>query len=181
MNRLRYSRCYLCGAMDRAKDAGVGWRLEAKHELGDLGIFWLDPCRKPINIGAEDDASRARRRERKLAGDYDALKIEMDPIRRVDLRMVDKADFLIVNLDMEIHACGTYEEVFWANRLKSPVFLHCEQGKQHIPDWMFGTLPHSYFHSTWAEVYAHVRRVATDPNFVDPTGRWYFFDWMGDK
>lgn len=178
-NRLCYTRCYLCGAMDRAADAGVGWRREIKRVLSDLDILWLDPCRKPIDIGTEDEASRRLRRQRKAAGDYAAVKLEMDPIRRVDLRMVDKSDFLVVNLDMDIHACGTYEEIFWANRMKLPVFIHCEQGKQCIPDWMFGTLPHSYFHSTWDEVYAHIRYVANSPDFNDTSGRWYFFDWMG--
>jgi hypothetical protein len=26
MNRLKNSLCYLCGAMDRVQDGGVGWR-----------------------------------------------------------------------------------------------------------------------------------------------------------
>lgn len=43
----------------------------------------------------------------------------MKVIRSVDLRLVDISDFMIVNLDLETHPCGTLEEIFWANRQKS--------------------------------------------------------------
>jgi hypothetical protein len=89
MNRLSYSRCYLCGAMDRAADAGVGWRRNIRATLDDLRILWLDPTRKPIQVGIEDDASRAYRRKTKAQGNYQFVTREMKPIRCVDLRMVD--------------------------------------------------------------------------------------------
>lgn len=181
MNRLKYSRGYLCGAMDRAPDAGVGWRSDLRLALGDLGVLWLDPTRKPIQIGVENEESRSLRRKVKALGNYEAVAREMKPIRCVDLRMVDICDFLVVNLDLDIHACGTYEEIFLANRQKKPVFIHIEQGKRSTPDWLFATLPHSYFHSTWEGVANHIRTVATCPSYVDMTGRWYFFDWMGDN
>jgi hypothetical protein len=167
--------------MDRAPDAGIGWRQQIKRHMKHLDILWLDPTRKPINVGVESDASRLLRRERKMAGDYDAVTAEMKPIRCVDLRMVDISDLLVVNLDLDIHACGTYEEVSLANRQKKPVFIHSEQGKGAIPDWMFAMLPHEYFHSTWPELYGHMLTVATGTEFVDTNGRWYFFDWMGCK
>lgn len=179
MNRLSYSRGYLCGAMDRAPDAGVGWRREIRHTLVELQILWLDPTRKPIQVGVENDASRELRRQSKSLGNYTAVAREMKPIRCVDLRMVDICDFLVVNLDLDIHACGTYEEIFLANRQKKPIFVHIEQGKGAAPDWLFGTLPHDYFHTTWESLHDHIRYVATDPKFNDPTNRWFFFDWMG--
>ena len=179
LNRLCNIRCYLCGAMDRAADAGVGWRRRIRWTLNDLGIQWLDPTRKPIDIGVEDDASRARRSEAKKGGDLDYVRDEMKPIRCVDLRMVDVCDFLVVYLDLDVHACGTYEEIFLANRQKKPVFICVEQGKYSVPDWLCAALPHCYFHSTWEDLYDHVEQVAYDPAFVDPYGRWYFFNWTG--
>jgi len=165
--------------MDRAPDAGVGWRRNLQYTLNDLGIRWLDPTQKPIHVGVEDGVSRRLRGEAKTSGDFVAVVREMKTIRCVDLRMVDICDFLIVNLDLDVHACGTYEEIFLANRQKKPIFVHIEQGKKKAPDWLYGTLPHNYFHSTWEELYAHIRAVATDPTFQDTTGRWYFFNWMG--
>jgi len=179
LNRLCKTRCYLCGAMDRAADAGVGWRKDIRRKLAALGINWLDPTRKPIDIGKEDDESRAKRRAAKKTGDWEKIVREIKPIRCVDLRMVDVCDFLVVYLDLEVHACGTYEEIFLANRQKKPVFIVVEQGKENTPDWLFAALPHAYFHSSWEECYAHLERIAYDPTFKDDTGRWYFFNWTG--
>jgi nucleoside 2-deoxyribosyltransferase len=167
--------------MDRVADGGVEWRRDMRYTLEELQILWLDPTRKPIQMGLENDESRKYRKATKAQGNYSFVTKEMKPIRCVDLRMVDISDFLIVNLDLDIHACGTYEEIFLANRQKKPVFVHVEQGKNNAPDWLFAALPHEYFHSTWEQVYDHVRYVATNPKFIDSTGRWYFFDWMGKE
>jgi nucleoside 2-deoxyribosyltransferase len=177
MNRLANSRCYLAGAMDRVKDGGVEWRKRLRESLADLKVFWLDPTNKPINIGREDLVGRVHRRECKRAGDFDIVKEEMRQIRAVDLGMVDRCDFLIVNIDTEVHACGTYEEVFWANRIKRPIIVHVEQGKQDTPDWLLGALPHELIFSTWTQVTDYIRHIAHD-EVIDTMRRWYFFDWM---
>jgi len=180
MNRLALTRAYMCGAMDRVKDGGIGWRRYLKQELGDLKIHWLDPTRKPIDIGVEDLASRKRRREAKRNGDYETVESEMYLIRRVDLRMVDICDWMPVNLNMDIHACGTYEEIYLANRQKKPVLVHVEQGKQNAPDWLFGTIPHQHIFSAWEEMCAYLRHVAHDAR-IDPMKRWYFFNFTGER
>ena len=179
MNKLKGSRCYLCGAMDRVQDGGIGWRTMIREKLKDLDIHWLDPTRKPISVAAEDDESRIKRRQLKEAGAFYALASEMKPIRCVDLRMVDICDWLLVDLNMEVHACGTYEEIFLANRQKKPILFHVEQGKKSAPDWLFATVPHDHIFSTWEEVVEYVRSVAYGCR--ETFGRWYFFDWMGDK
>ena len=178
MNRLALNRGYLCGAMDRAADGGVGWRQDLKNSLKDLKIFWLDPTRKPINIGIEDLENRTLRHKAKQAGDFEFVCAQMKQIRPVDLRMVDIADFLVVNIDLEIHACGTMEELFWANRCKKPILVHTKQGIEHTPDWLFGVLPFEMFFSTWSDVKKYLRHIAHDP-VIDRLNRWYFFDWMG--
>jgi uncharacterized membrane protein len=165
--------------MDRAADAGVGWRRRIRRTLDDLGILWLDPTRKPIDIGKEDDESRAKRRQAKKEGNWALIAEEIKPIRCVDLRMVDVCDFVVVYLDLDVHACGTYEEIFLANRQKKPVFICVKQGKEKTPDWLFAALPHAYFHSSWEDLYAHIEEIAYDPTFEDTAGRWYFFNWTG--
>ena len=179
MNKLKNSRCYLCGAMDRVQDGGVGWRTMIRSALSDLGIQWLDPTRKPISIAAEDDASRKLRKHLKETMDFETLAKEMKPIRHVDLRMVDICDWVVVDLNLDVHACGTYEEIFLANSQKKPVMIRVEQGKKAAPDWLFGTVPHAHIFSAWDELFYYIRKVANGcPNSF---GRWYFFDWMGDK
>ena len=180
MNRLALNRGYLCGAMDRVTDGGVGWRQDLITNLEDLKILWLDPTRKPINIGIEDLENRALRHKAKRAGDYEFVRNQMKQIRPVDLRMVDIADFLMVNLDLSVHACGTYEELTWANRMKKPILVRVEQGIEHTPDWLFGVLPFEMIFSTWDEVKKYLRHIAHDP-VIDRLNRWYFFDWMGEN
>lgn len=65
MNRLRGMRTYLCGAMDRVPDGGVGWRDSITPFLEDKGIVVLNPCDKPIEVGIEDSQTRV---------DIDSLK-----------------------------------------------------------------------------------------------------------
>ena len=180
LNRLAWNRGYLCGAMDRVADGGVEWREKIKEALADLKVFWLDPCRKPIKLGVEDLENRKLRHEAKARGDFEYVRMEMKQIRPVDLRMVDICDFLIVNIDLEVHCCGTYEELFWANRMKKPVLVRIVQGKENTPDWLLATLPFEMFFSTWDDVYVYMRHIAHDP-VIDRLNRWYFFDWMGEN
>ena len=175
-NRLKYARGYLCGAMDRVADGGEGWRVDLQQSLAELEVYWLDPSHKPINIGFEDAAMRAEVQEFKACGNFDAVRKPVRLVRCVDLRMVDIADFLVVNLDLEVHACGTYEELFLANRQKKPVILHIEQGKKNVPSWLLGTLPHQMIFSTWEEVYQYIRHIAHDP-VISHMKRWFFFNW----
>ena len=97
----------------------------------------------------------------------------MKIIRSVDLRLVDISDFLIVNLDLSIHPCGTYEEIFWANRQKKPIIIHLEQGKQFAPDWLFGTIPHQMIFSTWLEIRDYLHHIDSSKT-IETFNRWYF-------
>jgi len=179
MNRLAFNRGFLCGAMDRVADGGVEWRQYIAHALADLKILWLDPCNKPIRIGTEDPENRDRRRSLKTHGDFDTVALEMRQIRTVNLRMVDIADFIIVHIDISVHACGTYEEVFWANRMMKPILVHSVGGKQNAPDYLFGTVPHQLIFSTWEEIVAYLQHVARDEHVKD-LKRWRFFNFTGE-
>jgi uncharacterized membrane protein/nucleoside 2-deoxyribosyltransferase len=165
--------------MDRVSDGGVEWRLRIRNTLRDLGINWLDPCDKPIDIGLEDMESRALRRQYKKQRLWAKVAELMKPIRCVDLRMVDVCDFIVVLIDVDNHACGTYEEIFWANRMKKPIFVMVAEDVTNIPDWLVAALPHEYFHDSWESLFEHVERVDHDPAFKDDHKRWYFFNWMG--
>jgi len=179
MNRLKNTRGYLGGAMDRVPDGGATWRRNIRTALRGLGIVWLDPTRKPIDIGVENDVSRKLRHEFKMAGDYEYVTKEMKPIRNVDLRMIDVCDWTIVNIDVEVHACGTYEELFLANQQRKPIIIHVEQGKKSTPDWLLATVPHQLIFSRWDEVTGYLYDIAKAPK-VKTYERWRFFDFTGD-
>jgi hypothetical protein len=175
-NRLWGMKTYLIGAMDRVPDGGVVWRDRITPPLEELGVVVLNPCDKPIDIGLEDIEKREYRESLKEHGQYDQLAAEVKQLRVVDLRMVDMADFVIMNVDTSVHMCGSYEEDSWANRCKDPVLVRCEQGKVGCPDWMFGKIPHLHIFSEWEELLDYLRHVDADEN-VNHMKRWMFFDY----
>lgn len=174
MQRMRDQRVYLAGAMDRVRDRGNGWRDEITPFLESLGIIVFNPIKKPTAIGQEDEETHKYKKLLKQQQSYDKLSELMKLIRSVDLRLVDISDFLLVNLDLDIHPCGTYEEIFWANRQKKPIIVHMVQGKQQAPDWLFGTIPHETIFSSWDEVKNYLLSIHSD-DIINTHNRWYFF------
>lgn len=172
--RLQNQRCYLAGAMDRVPDRGATWRDDITPFLITLGVEVFNPLKKPTNIGTEDAATAAYKQTLKSNEDYDALAKLMRTIRSVDLRMVDISDFLVVNLDLNVHPCGTLEEIFWANRQKKPILIHMVQGKRSAPDWLFGTIPHDMIFNTWTEIKNYLNNIHTS-NIDSHLDRWCFF------
>lgn len=174
-NRLRNQRVYLAGAMDRVVDRGNGWRDDITPFLQDLGIVVFNPIKKPTIVGKEDAQTHKLKIKLKAEKKYDELSEVMKVIRSVDLRLVDISDFLIVNLDLDIHPCGTYEEIFWANRQKKPIIVHMVQGKQSAPDWLFGTIPHEMIFSSWNGIKIYLSQIHNCSE-IETYRRWYFFD-----
>jgi nucleoside 2-deoxyribosyltransferase len=174
MNRLKGQRVYLAGPIDRCPDQGNTWRDTLIPFLKEKGLIVFNPIAKPINVGREDPEARNYRKNLKEMENYDQLSLLMKEIRNVDLRMVDISDFLIVNLDLDIHPCGTLEEIFLANREKKPILIRMEQGKKQCPDWLFGTVPHRMIFSTWEEIKEYLTYIDTS-NQIETFKRWYFF------
>lgn len=175
INRLKNQRVYLAGAIDRVADKGVGWRTEITPFLIKMGVIVLDPLKKTCDIGLENDSVHELKKIYKANGEYDKLTKIMKEIRNTDLRMVDISDFLIVNINIDHHACGTYEEMSLANRSKKPILIHVEQGKEHTPDWLFGKIPHQWFFSNWQDIKNYLKSVNSD-EFIETYNRWKFFN-----
>ena len=173
MNRLKKSRVYLAGAIDRVLDRGMGWRDSISPFLKNLEIHINDPLKKLGDLGIEDSITHLKKKALKETQDYENLSFLMKEIRRIDLRLVDISDFLIVNLDLDTHPCGTYEEIFWANRQKKPIIIHMEQGKRNAPDWLFGAIPHDMIFSNWEEIKEYLLYINECP-YIETFDRWYF-------
>jgi hypothetical protein len=178
--RLKHQRCYLAGAIDRVPDRGTQWRDYITPFLESLGVEVFNPLKKPTNLGAEDESIASYKKRLKEKKDYDTLSELMKTIRSVDLRMVDVSDFLIVNLDIDTHPCGTLEEIFWANRQKKPILIHMVQGKISAPDWLFGTIPHQLIFNDWKEMMSYLLDINNNYNTQNITNnRWVFFNHKG--
>jgi hypothetical protein len=174
INRLNKHRVYLAGAIDRVKDRGIGWREKITPFLRQMGIIVYNPINKTTEVGIEDENIQIKKNNLKAERKYDDLSSLMREIRSVDLRLVDISDFLIVSLDLNTHPCGTYEEIFLANRSKKPILIHVEQGKEHAPDWLFGAIPHDLFFSSWDEIKEYLAHINSS-EVVDSKRRWLFF------
>ena len=175
MNKLENTRCYLAGAMDRVPDGGIVWREKITKVLEPLGVIVLDPCNKPIDLGSESLDDRKVQNELNRLGLYDELQKDMKIIRATDIRMVNKSDFVILNIDIDVHMCGSYEESTLANQQKKPIITHVEQGKKNAPTWMFGKIPHQHIFGTWTALISYLHNV----NFGKDTEhykRWMFFN-----
>lgn len=173
-NRLRNQRCYLAGAIDRVADRGNAWRDALTPFLESLGVVVINPLKKPTNIAQEDEETAKHKKRLKYNRQYDELSSIMKEIRSVDLRMVDISDFLVVYLDLESQPCGTLEEIFWANRQKKPIIIKMEQGKNNAPDWLFGTIPHSFIFDTWRDIQDYLLEINTSS--IKNMERWCFFN-----
>jgi nucleoside 2-deoxyribosyltransferase len=174
--RLKNQRCYLAGAIDRVPDRGTQWREFITPFLESLGVEVFNPLKKPTNLGAEDESVAKYKKTLKENKQFDTLSELMRNIRSVDLRMVDVSDFLIVNLDIDTHPCGTLEEIFWANRQKKPILVHMVQGKTSAPDWLFGTIPHQLIFNDWSEIMSYLTDINCNHNKPNTYNRWVFFN-----
>lgn len=174
MNRLKNQRVYLAGAMDRVADRGKEWRESITPFLSGLGVCVFNPLKKTGSQGIEDDFVHNIKQELKQEKRYQELSSMMKEIRRADLRLVDISDFLIVNLDLDSHPCGTYEELFWANRQKKPIIVRIAQGKESTPDWLFGTIPHEMIFGCWDSLKDYLIFIDRYAEKQNINNRWYF-------
>ena len=176
INNLSYMRTYLVGAMDRVDDGGATWRQTITPHLTRMHIKVLDPRLQPINNDIiENDDTRQWIDYYKETEQYDKIRQKFNSIRSADLRCVDVSDFIIAHIDLQTHACGTYEEIVTANRQKKPVLIWCQQGKKQAPNWLFFMLPHEHIFSSMQELLCYLNLVNTMPN-TKSLKRWFFFN-----
>jgi hypothetical protein len=175
INNLKNTRTYLVGAMDRVSDGGIGWRQTITPILKNMNVMVLDPCHKPINGVKEDFNTRSKIEEYKKSGQFHRIKAEYSVIRNADLRCVDISDFIIAQIDMDVHACGSYEEIVTANRQKKPVLVWCKQGKSEAPNWLFFMLPHEHIFSSMEEVIDYLQSINQCKD-TSSLKRWFFLE-----
>lgn len=158
-NILKGSTTYLVGPI-QYKDGSL-WRQQIESQLKPMGIRIFNPYNHPFINSRQEACGDTQQELKKMAaeGKYDELSVIMKQIRREDLACVDLSTFIIAYIDTSVYTCGTWEEIFWANRLKRPIFLICEQGKQNLPLWMFGTIPHKYVYNTFDEVINVLKKI----------------------
>jgi hypothetical protein len=146
-----------------------------KADLAATGIIFFDPLKKPFMDSVNEDKEHmARLGKLREESRFDDLSKIMRKIRVEDLSLVDRSDFLIAVISAKTASWGTAEEVFWANRMKKPIYLVVSEGKQACPFWIFGTLPADQIHGNIQEVIADILQIDSGEKRIDLT-RWKIF------
>jgi hypothetical protein len=164
--------------MNFAKDSGVGWRKEIKEKAKKRGlkIKFLDPTDKPKSPIANDDCIHDEKdiiaKFRKTENWESVTKI-VKRFRRIDLRMVDRADFIIIFVDTDIHMTGSYDEATTCEKEKKPVLAIVKQGREGAPDWLFGIVNYWEMFKTVDECLEYLDGLNSGKVAMD--GRWVIF------
>lgn len=171
MGVLFRTKCYAIGPME-FDEFGQSWREYLTLRLSPRGIQIIDPYNHPF-INGFRGGNEAQDEHRKLReeGRYDELAKVMKLIRSDDLRICDVVDFFVFNLSINSFTCGAFEEFFWANRLKKPIFLVVREGKKRCPLWIFGTIPHKYIYDSLNDALEVIEAVDDGKKQID-SARW---------
>ena len=170
--KLNGSKVYLIGSVDRVDiETAKKWRVEVSTTLSKLGVKSYDPCNKPTQYAQEINI-RQQREQLIEEENYTALSELMRPICRYDLRMLDKSDFMIVYVDVDVHIAGSYHELAWALLRRKPTLVVVKQGKKNCPYWWFGVMPHEHIFSSFDEMYEYLCGVNSG---VFDSKHWKFF------
>lgn len=175
-NRLANHIVYESGPIDFCPDGGKIWRKDMTEFFHSLKIKVFDPTNKPIGE-QEDPSLTLKLNQFKIHGNYDLVTQITKNIVRTDLHILDLSNFVIAYIDTKLHLCGTYSEITYAALEKKPVIIVCKQGKQAIPNWIFGLgLRHQMFFSSFEEAKNYIKYIAYSST-IDDLGEWKFIDY----
>lgn len=158
------TRCYLGGPIENCNQSN--WRDLPKMMLKNFNINLFDPFEDPKQqwVPALNEARKNK--------DYEGMaKIAASFVRK-DLAIVDRCDFIVSYLPYKIATCGTHHEIINSVNAKKPTLLVCPQGKEFIPTWYFGFVPHEFMFGSWEDLIAYLREV--DAGKHKENNRWAF-------
>lgn len=172
-NLLRKTRTYLVGHMQYGE--GRSWREDMGEFLNSRGINIFDPYAKPfVDSANEDEVTHDVMRARLAQGDLQSVHKHMKEVRAQDLRMVDRADFVIAYIDPSIPTYGTVEELVTCVRAKHPCFIVVEGGRKNVPFWLLGMFPPEAFYDSFSDLKKTISEIDNGYSRIDGT-RWRLF------
>jgi len=166
MSFLSGKRCYLSGPIEQCT-AKENWRVPVKKILTErFGIDVFDPFDDPKQQWVPS------LNEARANCDYDEMaKISRNFVRK-DLAMVDRADFICAQLPYRVATCGSHHEIINSVNAKKPTLLVCPEGKQFLPLWYYGFIPHEVMFGSWDDLFSYLQDVE-DGKHKD-NNRWAF-------
>jgi nucleoside 2-deoxyribosyltransferase len=169
-NLLAKTSTYLVGHMQYVE--GRDWREQVEAELEPLGIKLFNPYKKPFVKDVDEDEDVREFIDRQMRkGYYSDVSERMKQVRSYDLNLVDRSDFIIAHLVPEVASWGSAEELVSAARMKKPVFVSMEGGKQKTPLWIMGMIPHHYVYDSVEEIIEMIKEIDKGNKPID-SDRW---------
>lgn len=170
MNLLKGTKFTVIGPIQYSNGHGI--RDYFKKELKSLGIIIYDHYDKPFmsEYVQEDDNTIKQIRYWIKNGEYNKVAA-LRAIRTYDLNLIDRSDAIIFHFIPGVVTCGSWEEFFWANRLKKPIFFITEGGKNLTPAWVFWTIKHKYIYNSKEEVLQMIKDIDSGKKTID-SERW---------
>lgn len=166
MGVLKDRRCYLSGPIENDVDPSHNWRIGPKAVLVDrFGIDLFDPFDDPKQQWAE------ALKEARDRSDYDEMARIAKNFVRKDLCMVDRSDFIIACLPYKFPTTGTHHEIINSSNAKKPTLLVCPQGKNQVPLWYYGFIPHECMFGSWDDLYQYLQDIE-DGKYKGVNNRW---------
>jgi nucleoside 2-deoxyribosyltransferase len=105
-------------------------------------------------------------------GRYEEVVDWAKAIRRFDLNLVDRSDFIIAYIIPSTASWGTAEELSTAVSLRKPIFVVVEGGKSRTPLWLMGQLKHKYIYDSIEDALTMVKKIDDGQVIIDsPTWR----------
>jgi hypothetical protein len=97
----------------------------------------IDPTNKPTHLRKEVGEEKRTQQRLRQEGKFRELQQFVREYRHQDLRFVDLCDCLIAYVDPDVHMCGSYDEIFTAERQKKPRMVIVKGGLRRCPFWLF--------------------------------------------
>ena len=123
----------------------------------------------------EIDEEKVRMMQLKADGEFDKLTQYMKEIVHVDLRMLDRSDFVVVYIDMNAKPFGTIWELQNSLHQRKPTLVFVEGGKTKISNWIYGVMNHNYIFDSMRDLLVYLNGIDSGDADADLT-RWVFFD-----
>lgn len=161
-DKLKGAVLYLSGPINYSKDDGIGWRQEFIKSCNNEGLkfTYFDPTNKPPGLlGQEVGFEKQKAKRLKEGNRWTELHRYVKNYIRIDLRLVDLSDIVVVFCDTDTFMTGSWHEMFLSLGQKKPTFLICKKGKKDAPDWIFGLMDHKYIFNSVEECVYHLKKL----------------------
>lgn len=151
---------YLCGPLHACADDGIGWRKQITPQLMQYGLTILDPTQVTVSGLGEVGDDKARFKQLIREEKWLEAKQALWPIVRRDLRMVDKADFLILNYAALSPTIGTWNEITIASMQKKPILLKYDKSElDNFNIWVLSFIKPNCIFSEWDDLFAYLDKI----------------------